>query len=62
MAGADDNRHMVSNGNVGDINQNLGLDDAVVTADGIIPLGATCPGIGIGHIHLGDASKCCNLC
>ncbi|XP_021924887.1 SNF-related serine/threonine-protein kinase isoform X3 [Zootermopsis nevadensis] len=62
MAVADDNRHMVSNGNTGDINQNLGLGDAVVIADGIIPLGAACPGIGICHIHLGDESKCCNLC
>lgn len=62
MAGPGDNRHMVSNGSMGDINQNLGHSDALVTADGIIPLGATCPGIGMCHIHLGDASKCCNLC
>lgn len=62
MAGGDDSRHMVSNGNTGDINQNMGLGDSVVTTDGIIPLGTTCPGISICHIHVGDASKCCNLC
>ena len=62
MAGPDDSRHMVSNDNAGNMNQNLGLSDALVTADGIIPLGATCPGIEICHIHLGDASRCCSLC
>ncbi|PSN43902.1 hypothetical protein C0J52_03679 [Blattella germanica] len=64
--GPEDNRHMVSNGNAShkesDINQNLGVSNALVATDGIIPLGASCPGIGICHIHLGDASKCCNLC
>ena len=62
----DDNRHMVSNGNPNpkesDINQNLDISNSLVATDGLIPLGASCPGIGMCHIHLGDASKCCNLC
>jgi SNF-related kinase len=61
-AGPDDNRPMVSNHNASCINQNLGLSNSMAMADSIIPLGTTCPGIDMYQIHLGDASKHCNLC
>ncbi|KAJ8877623.1 hypothetical protein PR048_022078 [Dryococelus australis] len=38
-----------------DVNRNVGI----VATEGIA---AACPGIGMCHIHLGNASKCCNFC
>ncbi|XP_049862989.1 SNF-related serine/threonine-protein kinase-like isoform X1 [Schistocerca gregaria] len=58
-AGNENNKTAIVVG-VGDINQNL--KNTETHSESLVPLGATCPGIGMCQVHLGNTSQCCSLC